>query len=94
MLRKLGTKDMVDEFGKWVFTEHPDIGLKMFTGDGTTKKRDPDSQYHAEEINMKPEEIVAFLEERQEVINQKERAKPGKKTLVSSDSDPKKNYLK
>ena len=70
ILRTLGRKDLVEKYIKWVFTNKPDIGLKLFT-EGRNKSSESSDFRLNPQLSMTVEECLNFLQEIQNMNTRK-----------------------
>lgn len=61
ILKKLGSKDKILKYAKWVFETDPQTGLKLFVTN--TKEQSDDLIGNTAGINMSKDEVLQFLEE-------------------------------
>ena len=63
ILKKLGSRDKILKYAKWVFELEPQIGFKLFVNN--TKDSNNDEFSNQSGINMTKDEVLTFLEDSQ-----------------------------
>jgi hypothetical protein len=61
ILKKLGSKDKILKYARWVFETEPQIGFKLFV----SNSKESDEIGSSSGINMSKDEVLTFLEDSQ-----------------------------